>query len=517
MSRFNPKSQAEKTLNFEGGESFKVSPEMKLYTIVCTSLLTPQFYVPSTNDQLNKIKSLINKVDPIFVAKLAIYARENMNLRTIPLVLTVELAKKHNSTSLVRKLTNRVIKRADEITELLAYYVKSNPSNKEEIGGQYKCLRKLSSQIKKGVADSFHRFNEYQFAKYNRDSEIKLRDALFISHPKPAFPEEEELFKKIASNTLMTPYTWETQLSEAGKTGRSKKEVWEELIDSGKLGFMAMLRNLRNFQKEEISPKHIVKVCNRLTNVDEVRNSKQLPFRFLSAYRSLVGLDGRIPTSESFNMAYSPFLNALEKAVKISTENIPMFKDEKIFIASDVSGSMIKEVSPKSTIMNYDIGLLLSFLVKNVCKDATIGVFGSEWATLDSLYEIKEDKPLANVANSYKIEGKVGYATNGYKALDYAMDKEFDRLFFFTDCVLYDSGMYRNNSNSFDKRWSRYHQLHPNAKLYVFNLAPYGLSPIDIRQKNRYLISGWNDSIFQVINSLEKGSDALKAIYGVEI
>jgi TROVE domain. len=112
-----------------------------------------------------------------------------MNLRTIPMVLTVELAKCHKGDNLLRRLAGKVISRADEITELLSYYVKANnlePKFVESKGGHNveKKVYKLSNQLRKGIADSFFKFDEYQFAKYNRDGEIKLRDALFLTHPK---------------------------------------------------------------------------------------------------------------------------------------------------------------------------------------------------------------------------------------------------------------------------------------------------------------------------------------------
>ena len=112
------------------------------------------------------------------MAKLAVYVREKMHLRSIPLVLTVELAKQHNGDGLVSKLTNRVVQRADEITELLAYYAMAN------VAKELKKLNKFSKQLQKGLADAFNKFDEYQFAKYNREAEVKLKDALFLVHPK---------------------------------------------------------------------------------------------------------------------------------------------------------------------------------------------------------------------------------------------------------------------------------------------------------------------------------------------
>jgi hypothetical protein len=177
-------------------------------------------YYEKTDKRLERISSLIKKVSPLFVAQLAIYAREKLNLRSISLFLIVELAKIHNGDNLVAKTTERVVKRVDEIMELLACYQLRNP--KEE---NYKKLNRLSNQIKNGLKQSFNRFDEYQFAKYNRsNSVIKLKDALFLIHPKAKDETQQELFNKIVNDQLQIPYTWETELSQIGQRKYESEE-----------------------------------------------------------------------------------------------------------------------------------------------------------------------------------------------------------------------------------------------------------------------------------------------------
>ena len=72
------------------------------------------------------VRTLIGKCKPLFVAQLAAYARETMNLRSIPLVMAVELARIHQGDNLVKRVTARTVRRADEITELLACYQQAN-------------------------------------------------------------------------------------------------------------------------------------------------------------------------------------------------------------------------------------------------------------------------------------------------------------------------------------------------------------------------------------------------------
>jgi len=142
MAKFNTKARgASKTTNHEGATAYTLSPELELYATAVTSMLSDKFYEGKNDETLSRITALMRRVSPEFAAKLAVYAREKMYLRSLPLVLTVELAKIHRGDNLVSRLTSRVVQRADEITELLAFYAQSN--GREDV----KKLGKLSKQI----------------------------------------------------------------------------------------------------------------------------------------------------------------------------------------------------------------------------------------------------------------------------------------------------------------------------------------------------------------------------------
>lgn len=508
-----------------GGTGYEMSPELALYAQACTSLMVPTYYIPSTNDQLNRIKANLSKVDPYFAAQLAVYVREQMNLRTLPLVLTVELAKIHRGDNLIRRLSRRVIKRADELVNIVELYTKAN-SLKPREGTEYspKKIYKLSNQLKRGIADAFHNFDEYQFSKYNRPGEIKLRDVMFLTHPKPRNAAERELFNRIANDNLETAYTWETQMSQAGQTGRDKKEVWVEMINSGRMNYMSMLRNLRNFLKEDLPEDVLMKVADYISNPRNVRNSKQLPFRFLSAYRMLGGqpntryghptIWGAEP-EEKVDVSRHPmvgaFLEALELAVIVSADNMPIFRDETALLASDVSGSMQQPVSEKSVIQNFDIGILLAMIAQVRCNSATVGMFGNIWKPIDSL---PRERILAATNEMHRREGEVGYSTHGYKVLEWALGMfkrgmKYDRVMIFTDCQLYGGPMQR--------LWEKYKSLVPESKLYLFNLSPYGEVPIKVENNGAHLISGWSDKVFNVVEAIENGESALQVIRSIEV
>lgn len=506
--KFNEKAKEPNlTLNHEGARAYKLSAEMELYTAVVTSMLNDNFYEKG-GERLKRIKNLVKKTNPQFVARLAVYARTQMNLRSVPLLLTVALASVHSGDDLVARTVAQVVQRADEITELLACYQKLNPT-----GDKRKKLAKVSNQILKGLKAAFNRFDEYQFAKYDRDNaEVKLRDALFLVHPKAKDAAQQAIFDKIVTGSLDTPYTWETELSELGKTefsDNAEREAafarkWEELVESRRMGYMATLRNLRNMLKMNVADKTIRSVCSYLANREAVRKSRQLPFRFLSAYREL----------REFDVEHSELGAALEQAVSASTENIPGFDaDTRVLLACDVSGSMRSPVSANSKIEYYDIGLLLAMLMKTRCQQVVTGIFGDVWRPL----EVPGNDVLKSMDEMHKYGNKVGFSTNGHKVINWlARNKTvLDKVFFFTDCQMWNSSYY--NDDSLRRSWKSYKQVAPEAKLYLFDLCGYGSTPLSVKDDDVFLIAGWSDKVFDMLQAIERGEEVLSQIKAIEL
>lgn len=501
--KFNFKNQkAAQVKNFEGAQAVQLNAEWELYAAVATAGLSDSFYEKG-NDRMQRIRQLIAKNDPEFVAKLALYARTQMYLRSVPMALAVELAANTSGNALVRKTVNGVIQRADEITEMLACYQMANKRNR---------LNKLSKQMQKGLADSFNRFDEYQFAKYNRDGAVKLRDALFLVHPKAKDEGQQLIFDKIAAQNLSTAYTWETELSALGQqkfAGQSEKAAafrakWEELIDSGKLGYMALLRNLRNIMEAGVSTAHLKKVCAILSNANAVANAKQLPFRFLAAYREVQKLN---------LMGVNLVLNALEDAIVASVQNLKGFDENtRVVIACDVSGSMQKPVSAKSKVLLYDIGLVLGMLLQSKCENVISGMFGDTWKVVN----MPNRGVLANVNEYYRREGEVGYSTNGHLVIEDLIARKVvaDKVMLFTDVQLWNSN---NDGGSLGNAWLRYKKIAPQAKLYLFDLAGYGNAPISVMRHDVSLIAGWSDKVFDVLQAMENGGKAIAQIKQIQL
>jgi len=318
------------------------------------------------------------------------------------------------------------------------------------------------------------------------------------------------LFDKIARQELATPYTWEVELSRLGQTTAAddRKVVfrakWKELILSGRVGYMAMLRNLRNWLTYDLDAETLQTALARLTDPAAVAASKQLPFRFLAAYREVKAMDhGLAPL----------VLEALEAAAAAAVANVQGFGAEtKVLVACDVSGSMQTPVSANSSIQNYDVGLLLAMLLQSRCKHVLAGMFGDTWLPVT----LPRTSVLSNVMELHAREGEVGYSTNGHKVLEWliAHREPLDKVFFFTDCQLWDT---TGADKSFAHRWNDYKRIAPNANLYVFDLAGHGTTPISLVREDVTLIAGWSDKVFDVLAACETGESAVQVVESVEL
>jgi len=418
-------------------------------------------------------------------------------LRSVPLVIAVEMAKAGFGSALIEETAYRVIQRADELSEILAYYSQANNRTGT------KKLNKLHNGLKRGIAKAFRKFDEYQFAKYNRDGEIKLRDVMFLTHPNPRGVDGENLYYKIANNLLEIPDTWEVALSK--NDGRTKKEKWEELVENKSLGYMALLRNLRNMLEVGVV---MHPVLAQLTNRDAILKSRQFPFRYLSAYEAI---------KEVADFSVRDVMEALDFAITTSISNIKGFDNQKVFIACDVSGSMQGKMSDYGSIKTADIGLILGMLLQYKSDKVMTGVFADRFQIVNT----PKSSILANIESLQRATYNVGGSTNGWTVIDYLIKNKVmaDKVMIFTDCQMWDSDNTWGyvDSKSFRQYWATYQRMNPAAKLYIFDLAGYGTMPVDLSTPNVYQISGWSEKIFNMLDALEHGSTNLKEIEKIEI
>ena len=411
-----------------------ITPEKQLRRLVMANMLwEKQFYVDGkTSAEL--IANLVKMVSPEKVSQIAVEARTKFKLRHVPLLLTRELAR---IGELKANILDAVVQRADEMSEFLSIYWKDGKTP-------------LSNQVKKGLAKAFIKFNEYQLAKYDKNSAaVSLRDVLFLSHAKPQNEAQAELFKRVANQELATPDTWETQLS----SGADKAETFVRLMSEKKLGALAFLRNLRNMVNAGV-PESTIREFGSTVDVTKV-----LPFRYIAAARIVPQLE---------DMLEAMMLRSLATLDKLPGKTILMV---------DVSGSMFgTKISAKSDLDRFDAAAALAMLCREVCEQVEIYTFSnsavrvparSGFALRDALF------------NSQSHSG-----TRLGESLGVVAGSSRDRIIVFTDEQSYD-------------RPGR--PLCDNG--YIINVAAYENG---INHGDWTTVSGFSESVIDYIRESEK-------------
>jgi len=420
--------------NSVGTQVPQINAERQLKRLTLAAMLwEKQFYLDGKS-HAELVRELVAKVAPAKVETLALEARTKFKLRHVPLLLARELAR-HGKLQ-ANALTS-VIQRPDEMSEFLSLYWQDGKTA-------------VSNQVKKGLAACFNKFNEYQLAKWNKNSAaIKLRDVMFLSHPKPQTAEQAELFKRVAADTLSIPDTWETQLS----AGADKCETFSRLITEKKLGALAFLRNLRNMRDSGVNTSLIRSYA---ATVDV---AKVLPFRYVAAARI-------VPEFE--DMLESMMFRSLATHDKIPGKTV---------LVIDVSGSMFgSKISSKSDLDRFDAAAALAMLCREVCEEVEIYSFS------DNAVRVAPRRGFALREAISRSQGHGGtHLGNSMRTIN--ANGSYDRCIVFTD------------EQSYDRPDA------PLGKGYVVNVASYEHG---VNHNAWTEVNGFSEAVVDYIQALER-------------
>lgn len=333
--KFNPFARGKRT--HEGAPAYaNLTPLQELRRAVMACLLWENGFYESGQAIADRIAGLGARIAPEELAALAVDVRQRYHLRHAPLLLLDVLTRTGaGKPGLVADAICDTIQRADELSEFLAIYWRAGK-------------RPLSGQVKKGLARALGKFDAYALAKYNRDASVKLRDVLFLTHAKPKDEAQAALWKRLVDGTLTSPDTWEVALS----AGSDKKETFERLIRDNRLGYLALLRNLRNMIAAGCDLDLVKQAIVARRGADRV-----LPFRYVAAARAAPQLEPAIDT-------------ALSEAIS-EMEPLP----GRTIVLVDVSPSMAARLSKRSDITRMDAAATLASIIYG---DVRVFAFSTE-------------------------------------------------------------------------------------------------------------------------------------------
>ena len=504
MSKWNQVISTSKpdTVNRAGGEAFTETPEVALVNLLLTSFMKEGGkYYETAKDEQARLASLLGKVDPQFAAKASIYARKRFGMRSITHFTSAWIAKNVHGSTWARKFFKNVVRRVDDVTEILSCYATLNGS-----------LHPIPMALKRGLAEALSGFSGYALAKYKGEGKaLKLVDAVNLLHPR-----HSDALKALVAGTLKPADTWESAISAAGKTeggeeavDARKREEWARLIKERKLAYFALIRNVRNIAEAGLDDDAFAELLKQIQNAAAIKKSLVMPFRILVAYKVAQSLgrsyrqrsQGRIVVSETALLA-----EALSAALDLALVNVPDLPGRTL-VALDRSASMTTAIIQCSfgetpvPIKVSDVGAIFA---------AALGKKGADVMTFHdrARYErFNRKDSIVSIAEAITNESG---GTNFHSIFESAQ-AAYDRIIILSDMQAWVG--YSTPEDAF-KRYRQKYACSPHV--CCFNLTSYGDTQFPANKV--YQLAGFSDKVFDTIALLETDRLALvKEITSIEL
>lgn len=481
----------------EGGPGYVRDAKSELFLLAVSNMVGEQTFYETARDRDSRYAQLVRTAavaDLEWTTGFLRWLRGDGNMRSASLVGALEAAKALHDAKIPggRQLVDSVCLRADEPGEALAYWTS-------------RYGRTVPMAVKNGVADAARRlYSEFNLLKYDTDSHgFRFGDVIDLTHPRPETPDQDHLFRHaldrrhgrgnevpielpmLTANALLRTLaasepdvlldagrlreagmTWEDASSLAGSRV-DKAKLWEAMIPS--MGYMALLRNLRNFDEHGVSDKVAETVARRLADPEQVAKSRQFPMRFLSAFNQVQSLR---------------WGQALEKAIGHSLANVPALPGRTLILV-DVSGSMSDRMSGRSELTRAEVAGIFASALALRAADPTLVWFNHASGRL----EVPKGGALLRLVKSIPAPTGGTYTAAAVQRW-YA---SHDRVITVTDeQVAY---FYGGDPGA---------QVPQDRPMYTWNLAGYRMGSTST-EANRLTFGGMTDAAFRMVPLLEAG------------
>ena len=489
---------------YEGGAGYAHDAKSAVFLLAVSNFVGEDTFYEKAADRDKRYAALVHEVavaDPEWTARFFGWLREGANMRSAAVVGALEAARAMLAAELPggRQIVASVLQRADEPGEALAYWMSTYG-------------RAVPKPVKRGIADAVVRlYTERALLKYDTASHgFRFGDVVEVVHPTPKDTRQGDLFKhaidrrhgreaalpaslsKVAANAELrraaaddptalrdtellsrAGMTWEDTLSLSA--GVHKGRTWAALIPT--MGYMALLRNLRNFDQAGIPDDVAAQMAARLSDPAEVARSRQFPFRFLAAYE------------QAPSLRWGP---ALDRALQLSLANLPALPGRSLILI-DTSASMSSTSFSKHSTMS-PVKAAAVFGVALAARGEKVDLYGFA----DGVFR-HDVGPGASVIREVdrfvKQVGKVGHGTRIATSIKATL-RGHDRVFVISDMQTFPSARGTGTVTEVVPR---------TTPFYGFNLGGYHRTAFDPGTPNRIEFGGLTDATFRAIPLIEAG------------
>lgn len=474
MSKFNQNdSKSIKTTSYEGGNVYFKNPLEDWMNFLFSSYLSNQFY-ESSDTQVKRFVELtehiVNKYGAEFAAKASVFARKELGMRSVSQLSAAILNGKQFENK--RNFFKNIANRPDDVAEIFAAI--------DMLG------EKRSHAAVRGFGDYLSSLGDYQIGKYKMNGkQYNMFDLINITHA------HSETINKYKAGILEAPDTWEVKIS----TTDNKGAEWCRLVQEGKLGYLALIRNLNNILENVAGSSNDDIISNylvpQITNAEKIHKSLVFPYQIYNAYHNL-------------DVENLQIVAALEQAFRISCDNMPVFKG-KTAIVLDVSGSMQTRISSRSNISLKEVGACYGVAIWLKNPEVDIVKFGDD----AKVVQLNSFDNVFSCIKKLAANDDCGYGTEIVPAYEVMLNHNFyDRIFLISDMqIMSDSySRYHFKDKSGKTCFENYAKKYGNnTHLYSFDLSNYKTQTDNPNNPNIHLMTSLTDKVVSMIPYVETG------------
>lgn len=496
-SLFKRKTAAPATdaVNAAGGAAYRRNDAQALAQYVATGCLNQTFYA-SAAEQLAELQRLATLVEPRFLARAAVYAREQGFMKDTPALLLAILASRDGA------LFEAVFHRICDNGKLLRNFVQIVRSGATG-------RRSLGSRPKRAVQRWLKNRSDAQLLAASVGESPSLADIVKMVHPLPDTPARRALYawlldRKHDANELPA-IVREFEDFKAGRT-RTPPDVPFQLLTARPLdkhqwrtiaeraAWQMTRMNLNTFLRHEVfdDPKLTRKIAQRLASAEQVQRARVFPYQLLMAYKQA---DPKLPRIVR---------EALQDAMEAAIANVPAI-DGKVYLLPDVSGSMHSPVTghrkgATTQVRCIDVAALVAaaFLRRN--QGAELLPFHDK--VLRCELKVAEGV-LKNAATLAALPSGGTDCSVPLRTLNERRAKG-DLVIFISDNESWIDAKGRGRASGVMREWEVFRARNPKAKLVCIDVQPSATVQAPDRP-DILNVGGFSDAVFELVAAFARG------------
>lgn len=486
-------------VNEARGQAYAFTPKHQLAQYAATGCLNTTFYADA-DEQLAKVIELCHAIEPEFIARTAIYARQRGFMKDMPALLCAILAVRDV------KLLEAVFPRVIDNGKMLRNFVQILRSG---VVGR----KSLGSAPKRLIREWFDTRDDEAIFKASIGAAPSFADIVKMIHPKPVSKSREALFGYFIGRDInadeLPALVKQYENFKNGDRAEMPNVPFQMLtsLDLSKAEWTQIARtapwqmtrmNLNTFVRHDVfgQPGLPELIANRLRDEQAIQKARVFPYQLMTAY------------TNASNDVPNTVREALQDAMEIAISNVPAI-DGKVYVFPDVSGSMQSPVTghrkgATSKVRCIDVAALVAAAILRKNPNAEVIPFS------DDVVPCRLNPRDSVMTNAQKLANLPSGGTNCSAPL-----VELNKRNANGDLVIYVSdneswvdtpyyGRFGGSATRTMTDWAKFKSRNANARMVCIDIQPNATSQakerVDILN-----VGGFSDQVFEVIAEFAAG------------